>query len=242
MILQTFCRYEKKVLVDESILDELIERLTEYAVPDKYNKHGKPYPISTLYFDNDNNDIARLSESKPSYKVKLRVRSYTVPKDDDPVFIELKRKIRGVGVKRRAKMCYADVCRYLRCGERPAGLSYLDGQVLSEIDYFISLYHPYPKMHVSYERYAFTGRDDPRVRITIDSSVLVRRDRLHLSDGRDGTPLLPPGKVLMEVKIPDAVPVWLAHIMSEFGLSFGSFSKYGNEYRLYLESSGKYSV
>ena len=36
--------------------------------------------------------------------------------------------------------------------------------------------------------------------------------------------------ILMEIKIPDAIPLWLAKLMSELGIVGASFSKVGNAY------------
>ena len=46
--------------------------------------------------------------------------------------------------------------------------------------------------------------------------------------------LLPPDTVLMEVKIPGAAPLWLAHLLSELRLFPTSFSKYGTCYREHI--------
>jgi hypothetical protein len=69
--------------------------------------------------------------------------------------------------------------------------------------------------------------------VTIDRDILTRRDDLALELGRYGTLLLPEGKVLLEVKFVGAVPLWFARLMSQYGLSFGSYSKYGTEYKRY---------
>ena len=108
---------------------------------------------------------------------------------------------------------------------------HLDAQILREIDQYRKNHSVYPKVYISYLRNAYFGKDDPSFRVTLDRDILTRRDDLLLESGRYGTSLLPEGKTLLEIKFTGAVPLWFARIMSKHGLSFGSFSKYGQEYK-----------
>ena len=235
MVENTFCRREKKLLVDTKLIPSLKQELLLHMQPDKHNKDGKPYVISNLYFDNDSDDSIRHSISKPSYKEKLRLRVYgEAPTKDNQAFIEIKKKLNRVGTKRRAVLTLRQAEEYIATGLHPQGLSYLDEQVLCEIDYYRSVTHAYPKVYISYQRNAYFGLDDHSLRVTIDQDILTRRDNLVLDGGRYGTPLLPPGKTLLEIKFSGALPLWMANFMSQNQLTFGSFSKYGTEYRHYL--------
>lgn len=233
MSLQTFKRLEKKILIDEEKLPQFIERISEYMDPDEFNIGGKPYSICNLYFDNDNDDVIRYSVSKPKYKEKLRMRSYGVPDENTKVFIELKKKLYGVGTKRRTKLTLSEAKAYLENGEHPKGIPYFDERVLCEIDYFIETYKVYPKVYICYMRNAYFGKEDKKLRITVDREILTRRYDVALDMGMYGEPLLPEGKVLLEVKFDGVVPFWLARLMSELELSFDTFSKYGKEFQNY---------
>ena len=236
MAKNTFRRVESKLLIDEALVPVLIERLLEYMDPDPYNiKVGnKPYEICNIYFDDECNSVIRHSISKPKYKEKLRLRSYGTPTLDSKVFLEIKKKHNKIGTKRRAVMPLSDMLEYLNSGKRPEGLKYIDYQVLNEIDYFLSHKPVEPKVYISYLRSAYFGKEDKNVRITVDREILTRRYDLDLTKGRYGEPLLPPGKILLEVKFHGAVPLWLVNILSDLGLSFGKYTKYGNEFRRYL--------
>lgn len=233
MSLQTFERLEKKLLIDEALLPEFIEGISEYMNPDEFNIGGKPYHICNLYFDNDNDDVIRHSVAKPKFKEKLRMRSYGTPNDDTKVFIELKKKTYRVGTKRRAKLKLSDAKKYIETGMHPENLSYLDERVLCEIDYFRETYNVYPKVYISYMRNAYFGKEDKKLRLTIDREILTRRYDVSLDMGSYGEPLLPEGKVLVEVKFEGVVPLWLSRLMDRLGLSFGSYSKYGKEFNKY---------
>ena len=98
----TFERREKKVLVDEELFPEIEKKILTHFVADKYNVGGKPYEICNIYFDDEYRSVTRHSVSKPEYKEKLRLRSYGTPTLSEDVFLEIKRKLSGIGTKRRA--------------------------------------------------------------------------------------------------------------------------------------------
>ncbi len=229
----TFERMEKKVVVPTVLVPELQSRITPYMEPDAYNVGGKPYMICNLYFDDEADDIIRTSVEKPWYKEKLRLRAYGVPTPDTKVFLEIKKKCNKVGTKRRVKFTLREANAYLETGVHPEGLPYIDEQVLREIDYYRSHEKVFPKIYVSYLRNAYFGKEDPEFRVTFDSDILTRRYDLDLEKGRYGDPVLSPGRTLMEVKFPGAVPLWFARVMSDCGLSFHTFSKVGTDFKLY---------
>lgn len=221
-----FQRYEKKYLLSEPQHQALMQQLNAYMNTDRYGLHT----IGNLYFDTDRYDIIRSSIEKPLYKEKLRLRCYGVPKPDSLVFLELKKKFKGVVYKRRAEMTLTQAQRYLQSGEKPAG----ENQILSEIDWFLRCYQPSPKVYIAYDRLALFGKDDPELRITFDQNIRFRETALDLSKGPWGRQLLEPGQRLMEIKIPGAMPVWLSQMLSELEIFPTSFSKYGNCYKDYL--------
>ena len=231
MAQNTFCRREKKLLIDQELMPVLQREMEKYMVPDKYNVDGQPYAICNLYFDDDADSIIRHSISKPTFKEQMRLRSYGTPDMDTTVFLEIKRKCYRVGTKRRIKMKLCDAYRYLESGMPPCDLSPLDTQILREIDQYRAVHPVYPKVYISYMRNAYFGKDDPSFRVTFDREILTRREDVALEKGRYGTSLLPDGKVLLEIKFAGAVPLWFARLMSQHHLSFGSYSKYGNEYK-----------
>lgn len=226
----SFCRREKKLFIDSAQIPAFRQDLLHYTEPDRYCQNGKAYEICNLYFDTPSSDLIRRSVGKPRFKEKVRLRSYGTPDDDSPVFLEVKRKLCRIGTKRRAILPLRRMREFLSTGEIPEDLPFTDRQVLREISYLIERYQLRPALYLSYLREAFYDRDDPSIRITFDSAVLTRREDLRLESGRYGEELLPPGKTLVEIKIADAVPLWFAHLMSKYRLSFHSFSKYGTEY------------
>jgi len=221
---QTFRRYEKKYLLTAEQLGALRKGLEPRMEADRFHETT----VCSVYFDTDRYDLVRASLEQPVYKEKLRVRSYGVPEGPgSPCFVEIKKKLRGEVFKRRAEMTVAEAAGYLAGVSRPDG-----GQDLGELDWFLRRYgHPGPKLFLACEREALVGRDMPDLRVTFDRNIRWRADRLDLLAGDDGEAVLPPGKFLMEVKIPGAAPFWLARLMSELELRPASYSKYGTVYR-----------
>ena len=150
-----------------------------------------------------------------------------MPQPDGTVFVELKKKFKGVVYKRRAMMKAAEAAEYL-AGRRPAPY---DGQVVREIDWFLKTNEVRPRVYIACDREAYRAIDDWELRITFDRNIRWRDTELELTAGSAGEPLLPEGSVLMEIKAPEAVPLWLAHVLSEERLFPARFSKYGTCYR-----------
>ncbi len=231
MAQNTFERREKKILLDTALFSEIEERILDYFNPDPHNIDGKPYEICNIYFDNDNHDVIRHSVSKPFYKEKLRLRSYGTPTLESNVFFEIKRKMKKIGTKRRAILPLSEVYDFLKSGDVPKDESYINRQVLSEIDYFIKTYDVKPMVYIGYIRNAYLGKDDPSLRLTFDRDIVTRHTDLQLEYGRYGEPLLPDGKLLMELKFSGGTPLWFARMMSDFGLTYEGFSKVGREFK-----------
>ena len=84
-----------------------------------------------------------------------------------------------------------------------------------------------PKAFISYKRVAYAGKTDPDLRITFDRQITSRYDDVRLESLKEGHEVLPEKTYLMEIKIPGAMPLWLAHVLSEKNIFPHSFSKFG---------------
>lgn len=218
-----FKRYEKKYLLNPLQYERLRTQLTGHMIPDAYGEST----ICNLYLDTEDHRIIRNSLEKPLYKEKLRLRSYGIPNPTDTVFLELKKKYKGVVYKRRIPMTLDSANAYLDHGTVPVGSS----QIFAELNWTIGRYpHLFPAMYISYDRIALYEKDDPDLRITFDRNLLCREEDVVLEDGAWGEPLLQPGEVLMEIKIPGAMPLWLSHLLDNLKIFPISYSKYGSAY------------
>ena len=225
---QIFERIEKKFLITEDQFLELQKKMSPYVKADKYGEHT----ICNLYFDTDDYELIYSSIEKPVYKEKLRLRSYGIPDQNSKVFLELKKKYNGIVYKRRVEMTLSEAINYLNNGIRPN----CNEQILNEIDYFKKFYQPVPKVFIAYDRLAFAGTTDPDFRVTFDKNIRSRFQDLCLNHEANGEPLLDNNDYLMEIKIPGALPLWLARILSELEIYPVSFSKYGRIYQKRMET------
>ena len=215
-----FKRVEKKYLLTREQYEYLREQLSAHMHEDRFAESV----IRNIYFDNSSDQLIETSLTKPAYKEKLRLRSYGTPDADSTVFFEIKKKYNGVVYKRRISMTRDEAYRYIRTGELPEDLV---GNIPVEIDYMIRRYRLFPKAFISYRRLALAGNNDPELRITFDSEITSRYDDVRLESDAPGEQLLPPDACLMEIKIPGAMPLWLAHILSEKNIYPHSYSKFG---------------
>ncbi len=234
MLKPVFNRYERKYIVSSSQKQEMIAFLTDHLIFDAYSLDSKPYTIYSIYFDAHDFSVIRNSIGKPTYKDKLRLRSYIFPiHDDDFVFLEIKKKFDGRINKRRVFLTYKQAMDYINFNIKPVFTTYIDKQILNEIDYFINIHKAKPGAFISYNRIAMVSLEDD-LRVTFDSEILFRNQDLTLEKS-GGTPILnPPDLFLMEVKSSNNFPFWLARKLSEFELYSQSFSKYGKAYQQYL--------
>ncbi len=225
----TFKRYEKKYLLNSEQYAILKAEIDKHFVPDKYGETK----ICNLYYDTPDYLTIRRSIDKPVFKEKLRLRTYGVPNDETVAFCEIKRKFKSIVYKRRVHFPYTKAIDYL-------SKDYMgdDSQISKEIKYLLDFYGKMePKFYISYDRCAFFYKETSDIRITFDKNITWRTNDLDLRLGSYGNQLLPEGFTLMEIKVPNTVPLWLSQLMSKLGIRASSFSKVGNAYKIMLRSN-----
>ncbi len=219
-----FKRYELKYLLTAAQKEAVLAAMAPYMKRDSYGR----VTVRNLYYDTDTYLLIRRSIEKPVYKEKLRIRSYGRADADSAVFVELKKKYRSVVYKRRISLPNRDAMAWLS-GERDCRQH---TQIADEIRYFIELYGSLrPTVFLSYEREAYYCNDGSDFRVTFDDTILCRQTELSLTSEVYGTPILPEGKVLMEIKCAGGIPLWMTQVLSKEKIYKTSFSKYGTAYR-----------
>lgn len=217
-----FQRKEVKYLLTKEQKEALLPILYEHMRPDDF-PHSS---ILNLYYDTPDYYLIRHSLEKPKYKEKLRLRCYGVPDAQTQAFLEIKKKAKGIVYKRRESLPYDQALSYLN-GKGGGGNS----QIFHELDWMLQYYKELkPRVFLSYERDSLKGKEDPNLRLTLDQEIQWRTKRLDLRLGTEGEALLEPGQTLMEIKIPNAMPLWLSEALSELSIFPVSFSKYGRAY------------
>ena len=219
----SFKRYEKKYLLSREQYEQLWLQLEPRLMPDEFFQST----VLSLYYDWEDFRLIRSSIEQPVYKEKLRLRSYNVPGAESQVFVELKKKYKGIVYKRRVRMTEREAEDYL-AGRRG---SPDHGQISREIDGLLKTNPVQPKVLIPCDRRAYVGREEPGLRLTFDSSIRWRDTQLSLTAGDFGRELLEEGQLLLEIKMPESAPLWLAELLSSLEIFPRSFSKYGQCYK-----------
>ncbi len=289
-----------------AILPEIAAR-----IPPDANGGGKPYTVSSLYFDDEPHTLYHQTYNRDTYRVKLRLRVYGNDNGDtSDSFFEIKSKLLGRSTKERLRLPLSEndalwqgsinpAASYLVSGDLPRlttpepdyiGLSTrndvrpravdtalsvatgdssvrsdgnpvqldskpvrsdgnpvrsdgnpiqsdnnpvrLNGkpntdavrQSLASLIYTSRLL---PTAVVSYERLAFAAPGEARLRVTFDSALRIRTDRLDLRLGTGGIPVMPDDCCVMEIKSCENIPTWITKLLYKYRLSNRSYSKYG---------------
>ncbi len=223
MDINVFRRIEKKYLLTEEQYRLLLEKAKDYIEIDTYDYST----ICNIYFDTDDYLLVNRSIEKPLYKEKIRLRSYGVPKKNSKVFLEIKKKYKGIVGKRRICISLKDLYIYLETGKYPD----CNKQIMDEIDYCFKLYHLKPKVFLAYDRHSYKGLENQNFRLTFDQNIRSRTDNLYIENGDDGKLLLENGEYIMEVKTLDSYPLWFVNILSSLKIYPITFSKYGKVYQ-----------
>ena len=237
--INTFERKEEKYILTPQQLDQLKALIGNKIGDDQYAYST----ISSLYYDTHQFSMINRSLEKPLYKEKLRVRSYGAASDSDAVFVELKKKFKGIVYKRRIQMSAAGARAYL-CGmpyeqavqiaggARFAQDSTLLTQNVREIDACLARYDRVdPGIMIVVERHSMRTTDGTNVRITFDMNARWRNENFSFDNGFCGTPIFSNGEIIMEVKALGAYPLWLVHALNELEAYPVSCSKVGRAYQ-----------
>lgn len=230
--MNVFRRRELKFIVNEQQRQELEQIMAQRMIPDRFGRST----ICNLYYDTPDFRLIRHSLEKPVYKEKLRLRSYGRVEPGVDVFLEMKKKYKGVVYKRRVEVTEDEAAAFM---ERQAPLP-KDGQIAREMVYFRDFYRELaPRVYLSYEREAWFDPQDGGFRMTLDRNIRFRTTDLSLSSPIDGRQILPPELSLLEVKASGGIPMWLTEHLSRNHIHKQSFSKYGRAYLELLQESLK---
>ena len=163
----TFERKEVKYRLDAGQLRAMGSALEGRMALDVYGRSR----VTSVYFDTPDHSLVCRSLEKPLYKEKLRLRFYGAPAEDGCVFLELKKKFKGIVYKRRVALSlaaardflggapYPQACRAHPLPDESAAAESLSPhslQIVDEIDAFIGRHQPLePSMLIACDRMAF---------------------------------------------------------------------------------------
>ena len=230
-----FERYEYKYLVPECAAEAVRRFIRPYVELDEHSA-GSPnlqYTINNLYLDTPNLDLFMASMTDQVDRYKLRIRWYGEG-IAGPYFFEVKRKIRSVIVKDRAKLSPSDYGAMQR-GE-PIALP--EGPSLDNLTSFrnrMAQIGAAPALHVRYTREAYESVFGEYARLTFDRAMCwqsasgwsLKSDPRAWSyvDGPQDTRGVRCA-ALIELKFTRDFPRWMSDLVAEFDLERVGYSKY----------------
>ena len=174
MAIEVFNRYEHKYILTETQYRRAIKELERHMTADSYCRNGKPYTISNIYYDTEDDFLMRTS-------------------------LEIKKKYKGIVNKRRSPMRLCEAKALLENANTEVG-GKTNRRVVHEIKYFLSIRPVAPKVYIAYDRIAYFEEGNPDLRISFDMNIRSRRFDTALESGDYGMPLTSRGTYLMEVK------------------------------------------
>lgn len=229
-MLDTFMRVEDKYQLTYEQANKFLDYAKTYIKKDIYFQ----YSVHSIYYDTKDLKFLINGMEKPTYKMKLRLRSYGNP-SDQPVWLETKKKYGNIVYKRRIPIEQHEAFDYLNKGIPHS----VHCHTAQEIDYILKHNKFEPKTLICYERTCFASKYEEDVRITLDENIRYRITNINLNE--DGTEkYLKKGCVMMEIKAMNRYPIWLVEILTSMKLYKTSFSKFGSIYQANFKKMSPY--
>ncbi len=222
-----------KFVITREQREALEQDTTPRMKADENAVDGAFYPIVSLYYDSLERACYWEKVEQYQNRRKMRVRVYGSQDGKLPptIFVEIKHKCDGRGVKRRL-LCTLDEAYEVSAGRDIAPRAkVLDRRLVEEIHTLVNERHFVPCCAMRYDRHAFADRDpESDLRVTFDTGIAYRFDNLHVvpDDRRFEHFLLPDGYSVMEVKVTGTVPYWLTQMIGKHHCILQSHSKYNN--------------
>jgi hypothetical protein len=228
-------RYEYKYFVPEDRADAIRSFIRPYAALDPYaaRTRERRYTIHNIYLDTPGLDLYCACVSGDPDRFKLRIRWY----DEQalgPFYVEVKRKIRNVVVKDRARVSLEEFRAVVR-GDRvsvPEGPSF---PALAAVRDQVSLRGVVPTLCARYTREPYESLFGDYARLTLDRAMCYQPARsVDLPEEPrawtyvDAAPVTGGIRraLVLELKFTRDFPRWMSDLVAEFDLERTGFSKY----------------
>jgi hypothetical protein len=227
-------RLEYKYLVPNEKLAPIRRDILPFISVDKYarDRDHQEYTIRSIYFDTPT--MSFYDEKLDGVKVrnKLRIRGYNDLPEDEIIFLEIKRKYNNFISKNRAPLYNRNLQDLFITKNVEKYILGHDDSGENQDDARRFLYHYYaqklsPSVLVVYEREAYFGKFNERVRLTFDKNL--RSAEYTTTDKLFSEHSLKPVFVkhfILELKFRGGMPIWARHIIGKYQLPRLAISKY----------------
>lgn len=214
-------RVEDKYWCSERDMLLLESRVKAVLRPDPM-AGGRPYQITSLYFDDRNDSCWQTAEDGVSERKKYRIRIY----NNNPNLIKLEVKYKSYNrvFKRSRTIPRADAEKLMRCECIEDPRESMDNPVtLFNLAIKTDLLRP--KIIIDYHRTAYTFSPG-NVRITFDRSLRVSRDIGRFLNGDTVFAPIKEADKILEVKYDEFLPGFIARLLEFGNMNQTAYSKY----------------
>lgn len=203
-------------------LRRYIERLG-FMTPDENGEGGSPlYSVHSLYLDGPDWSIYRDTRAGNFERFKLRARCYSFA-PDAMMFLEVKHRAGEAMWKTRAPISRRDALDLLWGGAPDLKST----PAMDNFRLWQDRRRAYPRVWVTYRRYAYVGGVRDLVRITFDTKIQCAPPTRDLSEPPKWYPIDDVWNLeVLELKYSGSYPSWLADVVRKFDLERKSMSKY----------------
>ena len=227
--MELFNRFELKYILPWQEAEKFRHQMKAHVLRDPHAGSKGHYHINSLYYDSP--DYKCFWEKIEGLKVrrKVRIRAYGENENKDDVFLEIKQRTNRTIQKRRIRCSKKTVLPLLNgLNDNAWDETIKNNHVLSEVNFLYHWYQLEPKAVISYQREAFQGIYNDRLRITFDTNL---RYRMHF----DLDPTIPPDHdlylihpelVVLEIKFNEKIPIWLTRMIQCCDFQINRISKY----------------
>ncbi len=217
-----------KYLVTESTAAMITGMMQPYMRFDRYSelKENNSYPIMSLYLDSENLKLYTETRTGKKNRFKLRIRSYT---DDPeyPVFFEIKRRLERVIVKSRVMVMPSGIKGLLQNTTSTGPKDNIETKILNQFLFYKNIIGARPIIKIYYDRQAYEGIHDKRVRITFDRNLMYTTQNVSdISLQSNSWQKMSINRVVLEIKFTGQYPPWLTRMVQALNINAHSISKY----------------
>lgn len=227
-MIRHFNRFELKYLLTAAAAETLKAELCTRVDPDHYSGEAG-YSVLSLYYDSPEFDFYWDKIEGLKFRRKLRLRAYPQANGTLPsqVMVEIKQRINKTVQKRRIRLPLQAALQLCTAQAQLSARDAFEANVISEVQYLVSAKQLRPSCLIRYHRQAWQGREwHPGLRITFDTELKARVQDLQLSAHAADSYFLPPDQCILEVKVDERVPDWLASLLSKHECQLKRVSKY----------------
>ena len=151
---------------------------------------------------------------------------------EQTVFLEIKHRLNACVFKERTLLPSEAACEIMAKPELLADLCTTtgieDNTILQKIEKLSRQCQLQAANMISYNRHAWLGEHDNRLRVTFDSEIEAFQPNLFVPKFGTGVPLLSPDQCIMEIKFNRVIPIWAKECVVLSYSQMQRFSKYAH--------------